>query len=222
MNKYMYHNIVAVTNRHLVKGDFLEQVERVCNMHPKALIVRERDLTEEEYVNLASHCMNICKKYNVSCILHFYPETTRILGCRNIHLPLWKLDELASAHLKWSEKPSASDDSIHNIYDSGHEISAGQLGFDKIGVSVHSVREALHAQALGASYVIFGHVYKTDCKKGMPPKGLNALREVCERMPIPVYGIGGIGPNELQIEEVLAQGAAGVCIMSGMMHLSAE
>ena len=45
--------IIAVSNRKLCKRPFLEQIERVCKRHPEAVILREKDLTEEEYVTLA-------------------------------------------------------------------------------------------------------------------------------------------------------------------------
>ena len=43
--------IIAVSNRKLCNRPFLEQIERVCKIHPEAVILREKDLTEEEYDN---------------------------------------------------------------------------------------------------------------------------------------------------------------------------
>lgn len=75
------------------------------------------------------------------------------------------------------------------------------------------------AVALGADYLTAGHIYQTDCKKGVPPRGLSFLREVCREIEVPVYAIGGIGLCKAQIEEVMAAGAKGACIMSGMMQV---
>ena len=86
-----------------------------------------------------------------------------------------------------------------------------------LGASVHSVQEALEARELGATYVTAGHVFCTDCKKGVPARGLSFLREVCHAVDIPVYGIGGI--NEENYSEVLDQGAAGYCLMSEAMKM---
>ena len=58
-----YRNIIAVTNRKLCERPFLEQVERICQMHPKALILREKDLSEKEYEELAKKVMAICAEY---------------------------------------------------------------------------------------------------------------------------------------------------------------
>ena len=46
-----------------------------------------------------------------------------------------------------------------------------------------------------------GHVYVTDCKKGLPPRGLEFLKEVCTKVTIPVYAIGGIHAGTGQIQE---------------------
>ena len=48
-----YGQVVAVTNRSLTERPFLEQIRRVCEMHPDALILREKDLSEKEYEELA-------------------------------------------------------------------------------------------------------------------------------------------------------------------------
>ena len=82
-----------------------------------------------------------------------------------------------------------------------------------------SVEEAVEAVSLGASYVTAGHIFATDCKKGLPPRGLSFLKEVCETVSIPVYAIGGITFDKTQWNALKEQGASGACIMSGMMKL---
>lgn len=86
------------------------------------------------------------------------------------------------------------------------------------GVSVHSAEEAQEAESLGASYITAGHVFATDCKKGLAPRGTDFLRNVCESVNIPVYAIGGI--NAENIAETVHAGADGACIMSGFMTCS--
>ena len=84
------------------------------------------------------------------------------------------------------------------------------------GVSCHSVDEAKEAEKLGAGYIIAGHIFQTDCKKGIAPRGLEFLSQVCKAVRIPVYAIGGINMNN--IESVISAGASGGCIMSGFMR----
>ena len=136
--------------------------------------------------------MDICSRYQVSCILHNFWETALELECTSVHLPLPILQKITD-----EEKNK----------------------FTKIGISVHSVEEAKEAERLGASYLAAGHIYATDCKKGLPPRGLDFLEEVCKEVNIPVYGIGGIKFDEEQWNDMEKCGAVGGCIMSGMMKI---
>jgi thiamine-phosphate pyrophosphorylase len=91
--------------------------------------------------------------------------------------------------------------------------------FEKIGTSVHSIEDIKEAERLGAAYATAGHIYATDCKRGLPPRGLDFLADVCAAATLPVYAIGGIHFDTAQIDEVLARGAAGACIMSEFMNI---
>ena len=81
----MYRDLIAVTNRHLCSRPFTEQITRVCKLHPKALILREKDLPEEEYFSLARQVKEICEQFKVPFIPHFYPAVARELGCDRLH-----------------------------------------------------------------------------------------------------------------------------------------
>ena len=115
MQKNPYENVIAVTNRSLCQRPFAEQIERVCSLHPKAVILREKDLPEEEYSRLAEQILEICKRYQVPCILHTYVNVAEKLHHPYIHLPIFLLEK--------------------------YEGKLG--GFRQIGSSVHSVEDAL-------------------------------------------------------------------------------
>lgn len=184
--------IIAVSNRKLCERPFTEQIKRVCQIKPEAIILREKDLSEEEYKILAERIMEICTQYQVTCILHTFWKTAAKLGCTSIHLPVAELRKLPEEEKKQ---------------------------FKEIGTSVHSVEEAEEAVNLGATYLTAGHIYATNCKKGVPPRGLGFLKEVCSKVKLPVYAIGGIRFDQEQWEELKQAGAKGGCIMSGMMNL---
>ena len=190
---YMYeaNHILAVTNRTLCSRPFPEQLKRVCSLSPKAIILREKDMSETDYLTLARVCLDICRSYNVPLILHTYIHAARTLRCSAIHLPLPLLE--------------GAQEALNDFTD--------------IGVSVHSVEDAQRAESLGATYLTAGHIYSTDCKKGLPPRGLDFLQEICRSVSIPVYAIGGIQIGTGQIRQVMEYGAAGGCIMSGMMKV---
>lgn len=192
MIENMWGAIVAVTNRRLSVKPYARQIERICSKGPQAVLIREKDLSGEEYARLAGKAGEICRKYHIPCVYHTYLEEARQSGTKNIHLPLPMLREYA-------ENFALSE-------------------FESVGVSVHSVEEAKEAVRLGASVLTAGHVYATDCKKGLAPRGLSFLREVCQSVELPVYAIGGIHTDE-QVREVMECGAAGACIMSEAMRL---
>ena len=86
----------------------------------------------------------------------------------------------------------------------------------RLSVSVHSLDEALAAQAMGADFIVAGHIFPTGCKPGLPARGLDFLREICENVSIPVFAIGGITSKNAQ--SCLDVGAAGLCRMSYHME----
>ena len=118
-------------------------------------------------------------------ILHTYTQTAIELNHRKIHLPMHLLD------------------------------SCDMSKFDVVGVSVHSLDEAIKAKAMGASYITAGHIFATDCKRGVEPRGIDFLEQICNTVNIPVFAIGGITPQNAH--EVFSAGASGVCLMSSIM-----
>lgn len=85
-----------------------------------------------------------------------------------------------------------------------------------LGVSVHSVEEARRAAAAGADYVVFGHVFPTGSKPGVPCRGVAALAEVVAAVDVPVLAIGGVDRGN--VAQVLATGAAGVAVIRALLN----
>ncbi|MBN8203664.1 MULTISPECIES: thiamine phosphate synthase [Bacillaceae] len=85
-----------------------------------------------------------------------------------------------------------------------------------IGCSVHSLEEAEEAAKQGAGYILFGHIFETDSKKGAPPRGTGSLEALKKAVEIPVLAIGGIKPEK--VPEVLEAGADGIAVMSGILQ----
>ena len=193
----MLNDVIAVTNRKLSQRPFLEQIKRVCQLRPEAIILREKDLSETEYAKLAEEVYNITTSYDVRLIIHTYINVARELGINTVHMSLHNMREYRKEFIDNVNK-------TNNI---------------KTGCSIHSVEEAVEARNMGASYITAGHVYATDCKKGLTPRGLDFLKNVCDSVDIPVYAIGGIDIDDGRRKEVKKYGAAGSCIMSGMMKV---
>ena len=181
-------DILCVTNRKLCREDFLTRIERIAACHPAGIILREKDMNPADYKELAAAVMGICEQHGVKCILHSFTDAAISLHSQAIHLPLHLLREMSQ------EQKSC---------------------FTDLGASCHSVEDALEAQALGCTYITAGHVFETDCKKGLPGRGLDFLRNVCAAVEIPVYGIGGIDADNIVL--VRDAGASGACLMSSLM-----
>ncbi|WP_400244686.1 thiamine phosphate synthase [Niallia sp. JL1B1071] len=87
-----------------------------------------------------------------------------------------------------------------------------------IGVSVHSKEEAVLADKRNADYVLYGHCYPTNSKKGKQPIILSTISEIKRKISIPLYAIGGI--TEERIGELANFGVDGVAIMSAIFSSS--
>lgn len=190
-NNYEY--TIVITNRHLVQGDFLKQLEKVTKLHPHALILREKDLTDDAYESLAKKVFDLCKREDITFFLHTKIEIARKIGCQNIHLSIPVLKGLSE-----TEKKALTED------------------FCEISISCHSMEDVEIAMAGGATQVILGTIFETECKKGVLGKGVEFVREICQKCPLPVYAIGGMNMQRLPL--VIDAGAAGCCMMSGFMQ----
>lgn len=85
----------------------------------------------------------------------------------------------------------------------------------QLGCSVHSYKEGQKAKISGADYLLYGHVFSSQSKPGLPPKGLEELAKLTE-LNIPVIAIGGIKPENTRL--VLDAGASGIAVMSGVLE----
>lgn len=179
--------LICLTNRKLCKDDFFNRINEITKGKPHAIMLREKDLSMEEYECLAIKTKEICDLNGVSLIINQNIKIASKLQIPNIHL------------------------SISDLRTYRNELDQ----FVNVGASVHSLLEAKEAQDLGASYLIAGHIFSTDCKKGVPPRGLLFLKEVCDCTSIPVFAIGGIAKDK--VKDVMNAGAQGMCVMSEAM-----
>ena len=178
--------LICVTHRQICQGDFLYRIEQLAQARPYAVMLREKDLAEADYERLALQVKEICDRHDVILILHQNHKVA---------------EKMKHTHLQLSMPVLRS-----------YQITVDNL---TIGASVHSVDEAVEAQAFGATYLVAGHIFATDCKKGVSPKGLPFLQQVCRAVTLPVFAIGGISSHN--VREIMDSGAKGCCIMSAAM-----
>ena len=186
---------VCITNRLLCKNDFFEQIEYICKQNLYALILREKDLDDKTYEEFAVKCNDICTKNNVLFFINTKIHIAQKLKIKNIQV------------------------SFENFVNNKESLNS----FDTVAVSVHSLSEALTVQKFVEEtsqniFLIAGHIFETDCKKGLAPKGIEFLKEICANVEIPVFAIGGINQNT--IKQLKGINIEGVCSMSELMKKS--
>ena len=209
--------LVWVTNRRLSE-DFFADVRRVAQGgKADKILLRESDLSEDEYENLARKTLEIIAECGSGArlILHTYANVASKLGVCELHLPFTKFAAL-SGESAINLRDLAKFDGVCTDKDEALGICASNLMQKlKIGVSVHSLEQALSAQELGADYVVAGHIFDTPSHALERCKGLKFLREICESLSIKTYAIGGI--NFENLSEIKDAGAAGAYMMRGFL-----
>ncbi|MFD3156244.1 thiamine phosphate synthase [Haloimpatiens sp. FM7330] len=178
--------LYLITNRKLVKNkNFFSVIEDAVQGGVNVIILREKDLSYEDLMKYALGIKKIIRGTKVSLIINSNLEVAKDVEADGYHIGFQRFI---------NEKPS------ENML---------------IGVSVHNLEEAILSEKYGASYIIASHIYATDCKKGLKPKGVKFIEDIKEKINIPVIALGGIKPEN--IKEVLDNGADGAAVMSYIM-----
>ena len=194
-----------ISNRKLCENENLEkQIEKIFSAYQRKIILenfeivsltlREKDLNKNEYLKLVEKIYPICQKYRIDLILH-----------QNYDLRLDNKYNIKGLHLSYNTFKSLNKNIREELIKK----------YKKIGVSIHSLDEAKEVENLGANYVVAGHIFKTDCKKGLEPRGLKFVENLSSILTIPIFAIGGI--NQENSHLVINSGAFGVCMMSSLM-----
>ena len=194
-----------ISNRKLCANENLEkQIEKIFSTYQRKIILenfeivsltlREKDLNKNEYLKLVEKIYPICQKYKIDLILH-----------QNYDLRLDNKYNIKGLHLSYNTFKSLNKNIREELIKK----------YKKIGVSIHSIDEAKEVENLGATYIVAGHIFKTDCKKDLEPRGLKFIQELSLILTIPIFAIGGI--NQENSHLVINSGAFGVCMMSSLM-----
>ena len=172
-----------ITNRKLVnRKRYFNTIEEAGKYGVKNIILREKDLSTEELIEVYIKIRELVPE-ETNIIINSNIEAARILKEKFIHLSF--------------------KDFKRNL----EEVKSLQ-----VGVSVHSILEALEADRLGASYILVSPIFETQCKKDVTPKGINFIKEIKEKVNCKVIALGGI--NEHNFKEVLGAGAGDFACMS--------
>lgn len=184
-----------ITDRkQLAEHSLLSYIRRAVSRGVDFIQIREKDLADRELFELARRAVSIAEGTRCRILVNGRADIALAAGAHGVHLP--------SAGLR--------------VTDLKTWLPRGFL----VGVSAHSLPDATRASAAGADYVLLGPVFPTESKLGYgPPLGLDYLRRVCARVPLPVFGLGGISIDRIDtVVETGAAGVAGITLFQKQKH----
>lgn len=180
-----------VTNRYQDSLEsFLEKVETACRSGVTIVQLREKNLTTNQYYQLAKQVKEITDAYQVPLIID-----DRLDVCLAV--------DAAGLHIGDDELPVS--------------IARKVLGPEKIlGVTAKTVKRALEAEGGGADYLGTGAIFPTTTKENAPITLISTLKTICQRVAIPVVAIGGLSSEN--IDQLISTGISGVAVVSDLMQ----
>lgn len=184
--------ILVVSNSSICKGDMSNHLLEAAKGGADYVMIREKSLSKEALLEISLEVSSSIGEHGAKLIVNSDIYAAKQVGAHAVHLSLGDFMSLDS-------------DRIMNI-----------KKFMKIGVSIHSAEEAARAEYRGADYILAGHIFHTDCKAGIEPRGLEFIKEIKETANIPIFAIGGI--NSSNIPSVIGAGADGAAVMSIVME----
>ena len=183
--------LYLVTNRYQDSLEsFLEKVETACRSGVTIIQLREKNLTTNQYYQLAKQVKEITDAYQVPLIID-----DRLDICLAV--------DAAGLHIGDDELPVS--------------VARQVLGPDKIlGVTAKTVKRALEAETSGADYLGTGAIFPTTTKENAPITLISTLKTICQTVAIPVVAIGGLTSEN--IDQLIGTGIAGVAVVRDLMQ----
>ena len=183
--------LYLVTNRYQDSLEsFLEKVETACRSGVTIIQLREKNLTTNQYYQLAKQVKEITDAYQVPLIID-----DRLDVCLAV--------DAAGLHIGDDELPVS--------------VARQVLGPEKIlGVTAKTVKRALEAETSGADYLGTGAIFPTTTKENAPITLISTLKTICQTVAIPVVAIGGLTSEN--IDQLVDTGIAGVAVVRDLMQ----
>ena len=183
--------LYLVTNRYQDPLEtFLKKVEQACQSGVTMIQLREKQLTTNQYYELAKIVKQITDTYQVPLIID-----DRLDVCLAV--------DAAGLHIGDDELPVS--------------VARQVLGTEKIlGVTAKTVKRALEAEESGADYLGTGAIFPTTTKENAPITLISTLKDICQTVDIPVVAIGGLTCEN--IHQLSGTGIAGIAVVRDLMQ----
>ncbi len=199
LNADKYYGLCLVTDRGLYRDErgLVDAVAAALEGGVTAVQLREKGFSASarDLLALAVALRVLTKRFGAALIINDRADIARLSGADGVHLG----------------RRSFSPANARRF------LGEGAL----IGVSTHSLPEALQAQKDGADYITLGPVYFTPSKAPYgEPVGIKTLEEVTASVTIPVYAIGGITNKNLS--QAVRAGAQGAAVISAILGTGDE
>lgn len=185
--------LYVITDRKLLgEHTIYTQVEEALKGGATIIQIREKNLGDEEFLNEAVLIKEICRKYNVPLIINDNVQVALKSGADGVHVGQ---DDMKAENVR------------------------KLIGGNKIlGVSAHSVEEAVLAEKNGADYLGVGAIFTTSSKADVQSTSIDTLKEICSTVRIPVVAIGGITSEN--IKQLSGSGVSGAAVISAVFGQS--
>lgn len=179
--------LIVVTNDQLPVRQ-LTEVLLAIEPYVDAVILREKSKTEKDLANLLARLKESLFPIR-KIIVHANPALAHTHDVPTVQLP------------GNGPSPNVLKKTFPNL---------------SFGKSVHSLEEAKQAAKEGSQSVLYGHIFPTDSKKGVPPRGIVELEKIVQSVDIPVYAIGGIEPQHIPLLRNI--NVSGIAILSPVFN----
>jgi thiamine-phosphate pyrophosphorylase len=183
--------LLVVTDRHQTHGrPLVPLLQRVLTAVAPAIQLRERDLSARELVTLAREVQAVTASRRAQLLI-------------NDRIDLALALEGVGVHLRSNSLPVS--------------VARQMLGTQRLlGISAHSVEEAVQGASQGADYIVLGPIYETPSKQLFgPPLGIHTLEKACRLVRIPIIGIGGV--TAARARELRHAGAFGAAVITAIL-----
>ncbi len=181
--------LYVLISSNITKNSVKETVRLVIDGGADAIQLREKTISDAEFISLAAEVREISNKKGSLLIINDRVHIAREINADGVHLGQQDMSVLEARNIIGNEKI--------------------------IGISTHSIMQAKQAQKDGADYIAIGPIFPTKTKDYEPSVGIEVIQEISESINIPFIAIGAITLENLS--EVLKAGASRIAVCSAII-----